>query len=95
VLTLEKALLGSNATPAPPVTLDLDGRQRPVVDSFSPPRELPVTAAWSGDTIEITTATGRSMTTTQIVSIEVGQLVVVTRVNIADAAPVTLRYRKE
>jgi hypothetical protein len=60
VLTIEKALLGSNATPAPPVTLDLDGRQRPVVDSFSPPRELPVTAAWSGNTIEITTATGRS-----------------------------------
>jgi len=93
-LTIEKALLALQTTPAPVVKLQLDGRQISVVNSFSPDREIPVTAKWNGDKLEITSATG-SGTVTQSLAIEAGQLVVVTSVHRHSAQPVTFRYKKK
>jgi hypothetical protein len=90
-LTIEQALLGSNTTPAPAVTLRIDGRPMSVVDSFNPQLQIPLTAQWNGDTVEIATPDGRFA---HAVSIEATQLVVVTTVNIGDAQPVTFRYSK-
>jgi len=94
MLTVDKAHLASHPTPAPAVTLHLDGRQTSVVDSFSPRREIPVTAKWNGDKLEITSSTGLH-TITQLVSIEATQLVVVTSVNIEADQPVTFKYKKK
>jgi hypothetical protein len=92
-LTIDKALLGTSTTPAPAVTLQVDGRQLSVVDSFSPRREIPVTATWNGNRLEIVSSTG-SRTVTQSLAIEAGQLVVVTSFTRDAARPVTFRYRK-
>ena len=95
-LTIDKALLGSDVTPAPAVTLRLDGRQMSVVDSFNPGRQVAVASTWKGDKLEITSGAG-SRRTTQLLSVEAAELVVVvTSVNTASAQsapPVTLRYR--
>jgi len=87
-LTVDRAYLASNATPAPTVMLQLDGRQRSVVDSFSPSREIPATAQWAGDRLKITSSTPTSLR---------GELtfVVVTSVNIDGDAPVTFKYKKK
>lgn len=90
----EGAHLASRPTPAPAVTLHLDGRQMSVVDSFNPRREIAVTAKWNGDKLEITSSTGLH-TITQLVSIEATQLVVVTSVNIEADQPVTFKYKKK
>jgi hypothetical protein len=94
MLTIDNAQLALSPTPAPAVTLHLDGHQTSAVDSFSPRREIPVTAKWNGDKLEITSSTG-SHTITQLVSIEAGQLVVVTSVNIEADQPVTFKYKKK
>jgi len=93
-LTVDKAHLASTPTPAPAVTLHLDGRQMSVVDSFSPSREIPVMAKWNGDKLEITTSTG-SHAYTQLISLEGTQLVVVTSSNFGADQPVTFRYKKK
>jgi hypothetical protein len=93
-LRIDGAYLGSNDKPAPPVTLLLDGRQRSVVDSFNPGREIPATGQWVGDRLKITSPSSR-MTTTQLVSLEASQLIVVTSVNMEGAEPVTLRYKRK
>ena len=76
------------------MTLQLDGRQRSVVDSFNPAREIPATAQWVGDKLKITSPSNR-ITTTQRISLEASQLVVVTSVNIEGDEPVTLRYKRK
>ncbi len=94
MLMIDEALLGSDKTVAPTVTLHLDGRKISVVDSFNPQREIPVTAMWNGERLEIISSTG-SRTVTQSVTLEAGELVVVTAFNRDAARPVTFRYRKK
>jgi hypothetical protein len=86
----------------PPVTLHLDGRHTKVVDSFNwqAARELPVMARWEGNTVRIESV-GQGATATfawtQLLSLEDGQLVVVTT-SIRDGEPrwgTTFRYRKK
>jgi hypothetical protein len=93
-LTIAKALLGWDATPVPAVRLQLDGRQISVADPFTPNRQIPVTAKWNGDKLDITSSAG-SYSVTQSVSITAGQLVVVTSVNRPAAQPVTFKYKKK
>lgn len=93
-LTIDKALLGSDNTPAPAVTLELNDRQMSVIDSFSPTREIPVRAKLIGNKLEIISSTG-SRAVTQSIAIDTAQLVVVTSFNRDAARPVTLRYRKK
>lgn len=93
-LTIEKALLASSSTPAPVVTLQLDGQQAPVIDSFSPNRTILAAAKWKGSEIEIVSSTG-SLTFTQLLSAEGAQLVVVTSLDRAGSSPVTFRYRQK
>jgi len=88
-LTIDKALLAADTTAAAAVTLHLDGRQVPVVDSFNPGRKIPATATWKGGKLEIT-----STVFTQLVSIEGAQLVVVTKDNHERSSPVTWRYKR-
>jgi hypothetical protein len=90
-LTIDKALLASNPNPAPAVTLQLNGRQMSVLDSFNPPREIPVTAKWNGNKLEITSTMGRM--TTQLVTVDASELVVVTSSG-TDGPRVTLKYKK-
>lgn len=94
MLTIEKAFLASRQTSAPAVVLQIDGRQRSVVDAFSPSREIPVTAKWNGAKLEVSGSTG-AHTITQSVSVEGTELVVITSVNIDSASPVTFRYKKK
>jgi hypothetical protein len=93
-LTIDKALLAANPTAAPTVTLHLDGRQTPVVDSFNPSREIPTTAKWSGDKLQITSSSG-SRAHIQLLSLDTAQLVVVTSYELEGSSPVTFRYRKK
>lgn len=94
MLTVDSALLASNPTPAAAVTMQLNGRSASVVDSFNPGREIPVTAKWNGKKLEIL-STGGSHTVTQLVSLEAGQLVVVTSGDRDGDSPVTFTYRKK
>jgi hypothetical protein len=97
-LRIDRAYLASSSTPAPAVTLQLDGRETSVVDSFSPNRELPATAQWNGDQLKITSSIDcfrGACTITQLVSIEATQLVVVTSSNTDGNQPVTFRYKKK
>lgn len=98
-LEIDRAYLASSPTPAPSVTLQLDGRRRSVVDSFSPTREIPATAQRIGDRLKITSSTMTSLmgeyAITQFVFIEATQLVVVTSVNIDGSPPMTFRYKKK
>jgi hypothetical protein len=100
-LTIQDAELADypgkdKSRPPPPVTLQMDGDQRSVVDSFSPNRELPVTAKWQGNKLEITSGTG-SLVQTQLLSREGKQLVVVnvSQVNGERRSEVTFKYRKK
>jgi hypothetical protein len=93
-LTIDKALLGSNTQPAQRVTLQLDGRENPVIDSFSPNGEIPATAQWNGNKLEISSSAS-SHTIKQLVSLEGAQLVVVTSFGLAAAQPVRFTYRKK
>lgn len=81
-LTIDHALLGGDAKDKqpPPVTFSLDGRERNVVDTFNPSRELPVTARWDGVKVRVETTERGAFATiqwTQVLSIEDGHLVVV------------------
>jgi hypothetical protein len=86
-LTIENAQLadipGRDKTHPPSMTFPVNGRQTKVVDSYNwdPPRELPVTARWDGNKVRIETVDHGAMATltwTQLLSLENGQLVVVT-----------------
>ena len=90
-LTIEQALLGSDPKPAPAITLQLNGREMSVVNSFNPTGQIPVTASWNGNKVEIVSK-GPARMTTQVVSVEASQLVVVT--SSADDFVVTLKYKK-
>lgn len=92
-LTIDKALLASNTTVAPAVTLQLDGRQTPVIDSFNPGGKIPATATWNGEKLQITSAGPSGLT--QLLSMEAAQLVVVTSVAREGSSPVTFRYRRK
>jgi len=105
-LTIENAQLadipGRDKTqPTPSMTFHINGRQMMVVDSFNwdPPLEMPVTARWDGGRIRIDTAqqgAGATMLWTQVLSLESGQLVVVTT-STRDGDPgwgTTFSYRK-
>jgi hypothetical protein len=91
-LTINDALLASNPQAAPAVTLQLNGRQMSVLDSFNPPAEIPATAAWKGNKLVITSS-GTVRTTTQLLSIEASELIVITSTG-TDAPRVTLKYKK-
>jgi hypothetical protein len=93
-LTVDKALLGSNTAAAPAVVLPFNGRQISVVDSFSPNREIPATAKWTGNKLTITSSPG-SHTVTQVLALEATRLVVVTSVGRPGAQPVTFTYKKK
>jgi hypothetical protein len=90
-LTVEAALLGSDVSRASPVTFRLDEQEHLVTDSFNPGRELRVTAKWNAGRLEIVTGPRFR----QAVSVESGQLVVVTSVMIEPAHRVTVRYAKK
>lgn len=93
-LTIDKALLGSDGKPVPAVTLQLDGRQIAVPDSFNPGGKIPMIAKWNGDKLEIISSTG-PLTATQSLALDAAQLVVVTSFNRPSAQPVTFRYKKK
>ena len=81
-LTIENAQLADypgkdKSKPTPTVTLHLDGRKAEVVDSFSPSRQIPVSARWDGNKLSITSSEP-GVGFTQTLSVEGGQLVVVT-----------------
>jgi len=105
-LTIDNAQLadipGRNKTqPTPSMTFHINGRQMMVVDSFNwdPPLEMPVTARRDGGRIRIDTAqqgAGATLLWTQLLSLEEGQLVVVTT-STRDGESrwgTTFRYRK-
>jgi hypothetical protein len=94
MLTVDNAYLAESTTPAPAVTLRLDGHQTSVVDSFNPHREIPATALWHGQQLRITSSTDK-YTTTQVISVEATQLVVVTSSNSDPQRRVVLRYKKK
>jgi len=100
-LTIQNAELADypgkdKSRPTPPVTLQMDGVQRTVVDSFSPSRQLPVTATWQGNKLQITSGTG-SLVQTQSLSLEAKQLVVVNvaQVNGDRGSEVTFKYQQK
>jgi hypothetical protein len=93
-LTIDGASLASRDKRAPAVTLQMDGHQASVVDSFSPGRQILAAAQWVGDKLKITSPTSY-LTTTQFVSLEATQLVVVTSADIEGDQPVTFRYNKK
>jgi hypothetical protein len=92
-LTLREALLGSETQPAVTVSLQLDGRRHLVADSFSPGREIPVTAAWRGTTLEIVSTSGTG-TITQTIALDGSELVVMTSDSREPRQRVTFRYKK-
>ena len=79
MLIVDNAYFAESATPAPAVTLRLDGHQTSVVDSFNPHRKIQATALWNGQ--QLRSQTTDKYTTTQVVSVEASQLVVVTSSN--------------
>lgn len=93
-LTIRNSLLADASEPARPITLRVDGRPAQILDSFSPNRKIPATAAWKGDTVVITSSTG-SHAITQTLSIEGSQLVVVTAAGMDPTHPVTFRYERK
>jgi hypothetical protein len=94
-LTVSDALLAGFETtgPAPSVTIRLDAREQKVIDTFSPSRELMVTASWQGDSLQIK-AGPDATAMTQLVSIEKNQLVVRNRGRAADLGTI-YRYAKK
>ena len=91
-LTVENALLASATSPAPAVTLQLNGQETSVVNSFGPGGQIPTTATWNGAKLEIASKMG-PMGITQVLSMEGTQLVVVTS---GDRGPrTTLKYKKK
>ena len=93
VLTIAESILGDSATPAVAVALQLDGRQRLVVDSFNPGSMIPVTAKWSDKQLEIVSAAG-THGYTQVVSLQGDHLVIVTSSGRDDDPPVTFTYKR-
>jgi hypothetical protein len=101
-LTIENAQLadfpGKDKTkPTPAVTLLVDGRERKVIDSFSPSREIPVTAAWEGTKVKVTTGSTGVSTTTQVLSLEGKELIVSTAVSLygEPRSEVSYRYKRK
>lgn len=93
-LTISDALLSSATKPASTVVLQMDGQAHAANDSFNPGRRIVATATWRGNRLEITSPTG-SHAFTQTLSIEAGQLVVVTSIDIAPDDTTTFRYVKK
>lgn len=93
-LTVDNAFLGSDKTPAPAVTLELNGREMSVVDSFNPDRELRVKATWTGKHVEVISAPAKHEVN-QSITLDAGQLVVVTSYSADPGRAVTLRYKKQ
>lgn len=97
-LTIEHAQLADypgkdKSRPTPTVTLRLDGRDAQVVDSFSPPGQLPANARWDGNKVRIESRRpGSAAATTQLLSLEGGQLVVVTSVTFGGESKVETTY---
>jgi hypothetical protein len=75
------------------VTIRLDAREQKVIDTFSPSRELMVTASWQGDSLQIKTGPDATAMT-QLLSIEKNQLVVRNRGRAADLGTI-YRYAKK
>jgi hypothetical protein len=102
MLTIEHAELAEypgkdKSRPTPSVTLRLDGRNMDVVDSFSPPNQLPASARWDGNKVRIESRGPHSaIVTTQVLSLEDTGLVVLTSVTIRGEVRVdtTFKYRR-
>ena len=92
-LTIIRALLSEESTPASTVALQISGRPLSIVDSFSPERKLSATAKWSDARLEITSVSG-PLTVSQSITIEAEELVVVTSMRQPSRQPVTFRYKR-
>lgn len=100
-LTIDNAQLADfvgrdKSRPTPAVTLQLDGREVTVIDSFNPHLNIPVTAKWNGDKLQID-GRGDPIAVNQLLSIEATQLVVVsvTFLNGERRSEVTFKYKKK
>jgi hypothetical protein len=93
-LTIARAQLPASDPPraVPDVTLQLDGKERQVVDSFNPSIELPVITRWQGGGLEVETRS--RVPWKQTLRIEKGELLVVST-NPRFGTEMTLRYRKK
>ncbi len=97
-LTIENAQLADypgkdKSKPTPPVTLHLDGRKAEVIDSFSPERQISVSARWEGNKLSITSSEP-GIGFPQTLSIEDGQLVVVTE-SARHGSQTIFKYKKK
>jgi len=84
--------------PTPAVTIDVDGRTTRVVDSFSPSRQLPVSARWDGDRLRIESQPPESaVARIQVLSLKPGVMVVVSSTTINGEAhdQTTFTYRRK
>jgi hypothetical protein len=98
-LIIEQAQLADypgkdKSRPTPTVTLRLDGLEAEVVNSFSPGAQLPASARWDGDKVRIESRRPDSaVAATQLLSLEGGQLVVVTSVTFGGENRVETTFR--
>jgi len=99
-LTIDHAQLADyvgrdKSRPTPAVTLRLDGREITVVNSFNPHLQIPVTATWHGDRLQIDSRRD-PVARTQSLSLEGEHLVVVsvTHLNGERRSELTFRYKK-
>jgi hypothetical protein len=93
-LTVARAQLAAShpSSPPPNVTLELDGKERKVVDSFNTSSELSVIARWQSGGLEVETRS--RVPWKQTLRIEKNELLVVST-NPRFATEMTLRYRKK
>jgi hypothetical protein len=84
--------------PTPSLTLQVDGRQAEVVDTFSPGSTIFVVTKWEGNRLRIDgNRSSSSIRRTQLLAIEDGHLVVenIVRIDGEDRPELTLRYRRK
>lgn len=92
-LTVARAqLAGAEPSAVPSITLQLDGRETKIVDSFNPPSELSVIARWQGGGLEVETRSGGPLR--QTLTIDKNELLVATT-NERQGTGTTFRYRKK
>ena len=102
-LTIARAELADDpgrdtSKPTPTVTLPLNGRTADVIDTFSPSRQLPVQARWERDALRLESQTpGRAVIQIQVLSLERGQLRVVSSsaINGETLGQTTFTYRRK
>jgi hypothetical protein len=84
--------------PTPPVTIQLDGREAKVIDTFNPHMMIAAVAKWQDAKVHISSAgVSSSIARTQVLSLEDGHLVVANLTE-RDGEPrpeVTFKYRRQ